>query len=103
MEDASQDNDIIIPATKKSGNPPSQYDRGVYINGADKPAPDNIDVAAIELNDGVKFKNEVPTASSVTSFTGVLTEWPTVNTPVFKYGACNDMVQRWNDCCNKRQ
>ena len=84
---ASPSDQIIIPATKKSGRPPSKYDRASYTNGVDLPKPDNVDVAAIELNDGVAFKNEVPTATSTKSFTGVLAGWPNPGTAVFKYGA----------------
>ena len=86
VEGASPSDRIIIPATKKSGIP-SNYDRSSYTNGRDSLTPDNFDVAAIELDAGVAFKNEVPTATSKTSFTGVLAGWPNPSIPVFKYGA----------------
>ena len=84
---ASPSDQIIIPATKKSGKPPSNYARASYTNGVDLPKPDNVDVAAIELDDGVAFKNEDPTATSTISFTGILAGWPNPGTAVFKYGA----------------
>ena len=87
VEGASPSDRIIIPTTKKSGKPPSNYDRSSYTNGKDSLTPDNVDVAAIELDAGVAFKNEVPTATSKTSFTGVLAGWPNPGTAVFKYGA----------------
>ena len=87
VEGASPSDRIIIPATKTQGRPPQKYDRASYINGKDLPAPDNVDVAAIELDNGVAFKNEVPTATSTVSFAGILAGWPNPGTAVFKYGA----------------
>ena len=87
VEGASPSDRIIIPATKTQGRPPQKNDRATYTNGKDSTAPDNVDVAAIELNDGVAFKNEVPTATSKISFAGVLAGWPNPGTAVFKYGA----------------
>ena len=87
VEGAGQTDRIIIPGRKQSGKPPSQYNRAAYVNGGDRPNTDNVDVAAIELDVGVAFRNEVPTANATTSFTGVLAGWPAVGTPVFKYGA----------------
>jgi hypothetical protein len=87
VEGASPSDRIIIPATKTQERPPQQNDRATYANGKDSPAPDNVDVAAIELNAGVAFKNEVLKAASAISFAGVLAGWPDPGTAVFKYGA----------------
>ena len=86
VRNASLHDQIIIPATKREGRPPAKNDRATYINGTESD-PESIDVAAVKLNDGVDLKNEVPTATSEKSFTGVLDDWPIPETQVFKYGA----------------
>ena len=87
VEGASPSDRIIIPAITTQGRPPQRYDRASYINGKVLQAPDNVDVAAIELDNGIAFKNKVPTATSMVSFAGVLAGWPNPGTAVFKYGA----------------
>ena len=99
VQGASSQDPIIIPATKQSGKPPSKYNRATYVNGLDS-VSQSVDVAAVKLNSGVKFKNEVPTATSKTSFTDVLTNWPTPSTPVFKYGSTTWYTEGYVDAVN---
>ena len=80
VKGASPSDRIIIPAQKI-------YDRSSYTNGKVSYKVDKVDVAAIKLDEGVHFKNEVPKATSTIPFAGIFAGWPNPGTLVFKYGA----------------
>lgn len=90
---------IIIPASKREGKPPEKNDRANYVNGRDSPEQ-SVDVAAVKLDDKVAFKNDIPTATSVTRATGVLTGWPLPGTVVFKYGSTTWYTEGYVEATN---